>query len=93
MVSIIGPNISLKISPTNPVKSEITSVTNLGILDTGLAKRYFKLYEGTSYPKFDDEVVKANESLIYYAYDHYAFGDTAWYPVVVSKGDNSTFSG
>ena len=67
--------------------------TMWGILDTGLAKRYFKLYEGTSYPKFDDEVVKANESLIYYAYDHYAFGNTAWYPVVVSKGDNSTFSG
>lgn len=67
--------------------------TMWGIVDKDMAKRYFKVYEQKGYPYYDDDVNKDNESLIKYAYDGYTFGNTAWYPIFLSKGDSSTFSG
>lgn len=63
-----------------------------GIVDTAMAKDYFKVYEGAGYPSFANEINRNNESLNYFGYDHYTFGNTAWYPVALSKGDGSTFS-
>lgn len=64
-----------------------------GIVDVDLAKRYFKVYEQEGYPRFQDEERYANESMNFFGYDQFAFGATAYYPIVMSKGDNSTFSG
>jgi len=63
-----------------------------GIVDKELAKRYFKVFSAPGYPDYDDEINKRNESLIKFGYDHYTWGNTAWYPIALSKGDNSTFS-
>lgn len=77
---------------TSAAKSATFYDSMWGIIDLSIAKDYFKVYEAMGYPSFDDEVNKKNESLIYYSYDHYAFGNTAWYPVALSKGDNSSFA-
>jgi len=67
--------------------------TMWGIIDVDMCKRYFKVYSGPGYPNYDDEINKRNESLIKFAYDHYTWGNTAWYPAALSKGDNSVYSG
>lgn len=63
------------------------------ICDTALADRYFKMFYLEGYPKFTDEITKANEALVKYAYDTYAYGVTSYLPIVGSKGDNTTYSG
>jgi len=62
------------------------------LMDTKLCKKYFKVYTQEGYPKYSDEVKKANESLVKYAYDAYAYGVTNWLGVAGSKGDSTTFS-
>jgi hypothetical protein len=66
--------------------------TMWGIVDRDLAKRYFKVKEQKGYPYYDDDINKDNESLIKFAYDAYTFGNTAYYPIALSKGDATTFS-
>lgn len=83
--------------------SEVGSVTKTsasnywdtmwGIADADLAKRYFKVFEQEGYPRFQDEERYENEAMNFYGYDQYAYGVTAYYPVVMSKGDSSTYSG
>ena len=67
--------------------------TMWGIVDTRVAKRYLKFYEGTGYPYFTDEINKKNESLVKYAYDAYAYGVTSFLGIAMSKGDGTTFTG
>jgi len=64
-----------------------------GIMDMELVKRFFKMFYASGYAKYDEEITKANQALVKYAYDKYAFGATAWYGFTASKGDNSTYTG
>lgn len=63
------------------------------IVDTALAKKYFKFYEQEGYPYEADKFVEENESMKYYFYDSYAYGNSGFFPIVGSKGDGTTFSG
>jgi hypothetical protein len=80
---------------TSVAKTASTNIwdTMWGILDMPTCMRYFKLYERTGYPKQDQDVTKDNQALNYYLYDKYVWGNTHWMPVVMSKGDSSTYTG
>lgn len=63
-----------------------------GILDMDMAKMYFKAYVSEGYPDYAEKINEDNESVIKYAYDSHAHGNSGFFPVVMSKGDNTTFS-
>ena len=63
-----------------------------GIIDVDVFKNFFRLFVASGYAKYDEEITKANQALVKYAYDKYVWGCTAWYGLAMSKGDNSTYS-
>jgi hypothetical protein len=62
------------------------------IVDTTIVKRYLKFFFSEGYAKYDDEITKANEALVKYVYDSFAYGVSSPIFVVGSKGDNTTFA-
>lgn len=64
-----------------------------GLIDPTLAKKYFKVKIASGYAKYTDKVREQNQALVKYAYDKYTWGTTGYYPIVISKGDNSTYAG
>lgn len=61
-----------------------------GLMDTDLFKRFAKVWFRTGYPMFADEITKANQAFVKYAYDKYAYGYTSPLGIFGSKGDSST---
>jgi len=63
------------------------------LVDPDLAKKYFKVKVASGYAKYDEEMIKSNQALKKYAYDKYTFGATGYFPIAMSKGDGTTYTG
>lgn len=65
------------------------------LIDLDLAKKYAKMYKQQGYEtgKYFSELDNSTLVTTYFAHDKYAYGNSGFYFIVGSKGDNSTYTG